>query len=163
MIDRRAPGSRSARGGMALILTMVLIGVVAALTVSAQMSMVIMLRQARLRQFRTMLRLAASDAALCAARQAAAEQASGKAGAGNAASPAQAVTPSGIKTEIQTRSIGKTEAAYLPIAHDLLAEDPKLVLIESKATSSNIVEQVSCLIGKDTGGKTRIVGWLENR
>ena len=150
---------------MALLLVLVLIGLAAVLTISAQVSTALGLKVERIRQQKTMMRITAADSAWNSLPQIAAGGQRGF-GTGDWTVVDSMVLPTQAREEVRIRALPESshEAAMLSMAGYPRGQ-AKLLVLESTATSgaSDVVQTVSCLLERDNRGKTEILGWLERR
>lgn len=142
------------RSGMVLVLVLLLVGVLAVLTLNAQIATAGALRQSAARHRRMQLRIAAADAALAFMRDTAAGR---HGGAANWTPPPPAELPSGIKTAIKiSENTGLPETALMLLGGR--GSDSRLFLVESAAVRETMSERVYCVVRRKTAG-VEIIGW----
>ena len=150
---------------MALLLVLMLIGLAAILTISAQVSTALGLKSERIRQQKTMLRIAAADSAWNSLPKIAAGG-QREFGTGEWATVESMVLPSEAREDVRIRALPDSsgESAMLAMAGYPRGQ-AKLLVLESTAVSSasDVVQTVSCLMERDKRGRTEILGWLERR
>ncbi len=144
------------RGGMVMILVLLLLGVLTAMTINTQISAGTVLKRARIMRERTELRLAASDAAWYFLRQS-----SGGGSGPQWASTNPVTLPSGIETEITA----KAETNLVLLQFPAFAGDQRrgMHTVQATASRSGRVELVTCLVRRRPNGKMRVLGWIEGR
>ena len=155
----------SKNSGMALLLVLVLIGLAAVLTISAQLSTALGLKVERIRQQKTVLKIAAADMAWNSLSKIASGGQRGF-GTGDWSVVDAMVLPNEAQEEVRVKALPESshEAAMLSMAGYPRGQD-KLLVLESTASSSasDVVQMVSCLLERDNRGRTEILGWLEQR
>ncbi|MEI6809195.1 MAG: hypothetical protein WCN95_10785 [bacterium] len=142
---------------MALVLILLLVGVVAALTINVQTSIVLVQRHMQTRRLRSELRTSATDAAWCFLRDRVKPAATG------AALPAQdaAVLPSGVETHVDVTDSTESFLGAIPFLGNKSISG-KVYLLQATAGLSNTVEKVSCIYRRDKGGAIEVLGWDQN-
>jgi len=141
------------KSGMVLVLVLLVVGVVAVLTLNAQLTTAGAMRHSAVRNKRMQLRVAATDAMLAFIRN------PGVAGQGGTAwtPPPPAELPSGIKTAIvASDNTGLPESAIMLLGGR--DEGSRLSLLESSATRDAMTECVRCVVRRKAAS-IEIIGW----
>jgi hypothetical protein len=144
------------RGGMVMILVLLLLGVLTAMTINTQISAGMVLKRARIMRERTELRLAASDAAWYFLRQS-----SGGGSGAQWASTNPVTLPSGIETEITAKA--ETNLVLLQFPAFAGEQRRGMHTVQATASRSGRVELVTCLVRRRPNGKMRVLGWIEGQ
>ena len=154
-------GKKDARGtksGVALVLILLLVGVVATLTISVQMSLILRQRHTQTERRRTELRTAAADAAWCFLRD---RVRTSPATGGALPAAGSAVLPSGVETRVDVTDNTDQYLGAIPLPGDKAGG--RVYLLRASASTSNAVEQVSCIYRRNKGGAVEVLGWCQER
>ena len=147
--------------GAALVLILLLVGVVATLTISAQTSLTLVQRYARTRLIRNELRLVASDSAWSFLRNRVKKSPSSAAG-GALPTAVNAILPSGVATHVEVTDSTESLLGAVPFLGNKAAAG-RVFVLKSSASLSNAAEQVSCIYRRDRGGAIEVLGWHQER
>lgn len=156
MNTKLRPDARK-KSGVALVLILLLVGVVATLTIHVQTSIVLIQRHMQTKRLRSELRTSASDAAWCFLRDRIKPAATGK------TLPAldDAVLPSGVETHVTVTDSADSFLGTIPFL-DNKSNSGKVYLLQASAGSSSTVEKVSCIYRRDKDGSIEVLGWDQN-
>lgn len=148
--------ARAARekSGVALVLIIMLLGVVATLTVNVQSSVVLVQRHMQAKRLRIELRTAAADTAWCFLR----DRVKRTPASGSLPAPESAVLPSGVETHVNVVDGTSLLMGSVPVPGSKSGSG-KVFLLQATAAASNVVELVSCVYRRDKGGTIEVLGW----
>lgn len=149
----------SAKGGVALVLILLLVGVVSTLTISVQTSLSMSQRHMQTKRLRTGLRTAASDTAWCFLRDRISKSpATGK----SLPAPETALLPSGVETRVGVTDSTEAFLGAIPFLGGKSAGG-RIYLLQATAGTSNTLEKVSCIYRRDSKGAVEVLGWHQGR
>lgn len=148
----------SGKKGMVLVVVLLLLGLVVALVINAQVNAATALKRAQIARTRTRLRLAATDAATWFLRES--SSGSKTRGAAGWSETRRMVLPAGVETEVQVLAGTNYVQSVFPVFADQSVAG-SLHVVQSTASLSGRTEQVLCFVQRNDKGRIKVLAWLE--
>jgi hypothetical protein len=160
-VNDRVTATGSRKRGVVLVLVILLLGLVAILTIHAQMTVARSLKRARDRSLRSDLRLAAADAVWYLLQTTAGASFPPTDESGNCVrvTPLPAGGETSVVVVRATNVNDSIVSALLTGSH----KNDTLYLVDACASVSGTSERVSCVVLKDAAGTIEVAGWLRGQ